>query len=126
MYEPYQDDGPVMGTSTVEMVVDDTGGGMDIGGDDPDMLSDFGETDSDEDEFLIPPGGRGGGGGGGGGAATASSSSAAAAADRAGLPSTDEGSASAVARAPPSPFSSSSMTCSYCLNVLYVPAMFGM
>ena len=123
MYEPYQD-GPV-GTSTVEMVVDDAGGGMDLGGDDPDMLSDFGETDSDEDEFLIPPGGRGsGGGGGGGGAATASSSSAAAAAARAGLPSTDA--ASAVARAPLSPFSSSSMTCSYCLNVLYVPAMFGM
>ena len=55
-YEPYQDR-PAMGTSTVEMVVD----AMDLGGDDPDMLSDFGETDSDEDEFLIP-GGRGGGG----------------------------------------------------------------
>ena len=43
LHEPYRDR-PV-GTSTVEMVVDAEVGAMDLGDDDPDMLSDFGETD---------------------------------------------------------------------------------
>ena len=134
MYEPYQDR-PVMGTSTVEMVIEDVaaadGGGLDLG-DDPDMLSDFGETDHEDesDEFLIP-----GGSGHGddivssakisGSSSNPSAVSSLRSATRSHSSSPAPSSSSSFALTSASS-SSSSMACSYCLNVLYVPAMFGM
>ena len=116
-HAPYRD--VPVSTSAVEMVmddepVDDTGVFL---GDDPEMLSDF--DDNETDEFLLPNSESS--------PPKASSESSQRAKDRtsskpASLPSSSSYS---------TPGSGStqklgSMTCSYCLNILYVPAMFGM
>lgn len=106
MHEPYRDR-----PGAVEMAE----GGLDLG-DDPDALSDFGETDSDEDGFLIPgdPAPAARQTGLTPGPAPLPSGSAA------GTLRSPEGTSAAPAASP------GSMVCSYCINVLYVPAMFGL
>ena len=109
MHEPYRDR-----PGAVEMVAE---GGLDLG-DDPDALSDFGETDSDEDRLLIR-----------GDAAPAARQTGlrpSAAQFKFKLPSGPAGTLRSPDATSAPAASPGSMVCSYCINVLYVPAMFGL
>lgn len=114
-HAPYRD--VPVSTSAVEMVMDDEpvdDKGVFLG-DDPEMLSDF--DDNETDEFLLPH----------------SESSP----PKVLSESSQRAKGRILSQPAPPPSSSStpgtgstqkwgSMTCSYCLNILYVPAMFGM
>lgn len=120
-HAPYRDI-PV-GTSAVEMVMDDElvdDEGVFLGDDDPEMLSDF--DDDETDDFLLPN-------------SNSSPPKVSSESSQRAIGMDLSQTASSSSSSPPSSHSASgsgsapkwgSMTCSYCLNILYVPAMFGM